>query len=91
MAQHTPPGYTKLDLRWDTSLLQTETINRNPEKPRVGPPDSKIILPGNPDRSELYLRMLHQGLGRMPNIASSEIHDDGVAAIQAWIKSLDAR
>ena len=86
---HTPPGYTKLDLRWKTPLAQTQTINRKPEKPRVGPADSRLIIPGDPNRSELYLRMLHQGAGRMPNIASSEIHDDALKAIRAWINALD--
>lgn len=85
---HTPPGYTKLDLRWDTPLLQTQTIGQKPEKPRVGPPNSRLILRGNPERSELYLRMLHRGAGRMPNIASSEVHDEGVKVINAWIESL---
>lgn len=85
---HTPPGYTKLDLRWTTPLEQTHTINLVPEKPRVGPPNSKIIAPGQPNRSELYLRMIHSGNGRMPNIASSQIDDEGVKAIRAWIEML---
>jgi len=85
---HTPPGFTKLDLRWKTPLAQTQTVNRIPEKPRVGPADSKILVPGNADRSELFLRMLHQGTGRMPSIASSEIDHDGLQAIRAWIESL---
>lgn len=86
---HTPPGYTKLDLRWNTQLDQTETINRNLEKPGVGPPGSKIIWPGAADRSELYLRMLHQGTRRMPSIGSYKVDDAGVQTIKAWIESLE--
>jgi hypothetical protein len=85
---HTPPAYTRIDLRFDTPLDQTSMIHRNPEKPRVGPPDSKLILPGDPNRSELYLRMLSRGSGRMPNIASSEIHQQAVEVIHQWIKQL---
>jgi uncharacterized repeat protein (TIGR03806 family) len=85
---HTPPGYTRIDLRFDTPLDQSWMINRDPEKPRVGPPDSRLILPGAPERSELFLRMLSRGSGRMPNIASSEIHQQAVRVIGDWIKEL---
>jgi mono/diheme cytochrome c family protein len=85
---HTPPGYTKLDLRWSTPLNQTHTIGLDPEKPRVGPPQSKIAKPGDPNHSELYLRMNHEGKGRMPNIGSSLVHPEGVETIRAWIKTL---
>ena len=85
---HTPPAYTRLDLRHYIPLLETATINHPPEKPRIGPPDSRLIVPGDPGRSEILLRMQQQTTGRMPDIASSVVDSEGVDVIRAWIESL---
>lgn len=85
---HMPPGFTKIDLRVQTPLEQTHMINHDPEKPRLGPVDSKIITPGKPARSELYLHLNHRGPGQMPNLATSLIDEKAVREIAAWIRSL---
>ena len=86
---HTPPGFTKIDLRFQTPLEQTILLGRKPEKPRVGPPDSLLIDPGRPDRSELFLRISRRGPGQMPNLATVLVDSHARAVIAAWIRSLE--
>ena len=44
-----------------------------------------IITPGDPDRSQLYLRMGHRDLLAMPPLGTEQVDDAGRAAIAAWI------
>ena len=85
---HTPPGFTKIDLRFRTPLGETMLLGHKPEKPRVGPPDSLLIDPGHPQRSELLLRISRRGPGQMPNLATSLVDSQARAVIAAWIRSL---
>lgn len=83
---HTPPGFTRIDLRCQTPLEDMSLLGMDPEKPRVGPDDSKLIQPGRPERSELLLRMMQSGPGRMPNLASSQIDEQACDVIRKWIR-----
>ena len=52
---------------------------------------SKIITPGNPNRSMLYYRMNTENENyRMPLHGRTLIHDEGVTLIEQWINSLSA-
>jgi uncharacterized repeat protein (TIGR03806 family) len=85
---HTPPGFTKIDLRFQTSLEKTMLVGRKPEKPRVGPSNSLLIDPGHPERSELFLRISRRGPGQMPNLATSLVDRQARDIIAEWIRSL---
>ncbi|MCH7728897.1 MAG: heme-binding domain-containing protein, partial [Planctomycetes bacterium] len=85
---HTPPGFTKIDLRHQLPLDQMWLVDRDPEKPRIGPNDSKLVLPGDPARSELLLRMTQRGPGRMPNLATSLVDRQACDVVRQWIQSL---
>ena len=61
--------------------------------PVVGIPDWRI-LPGDPDNSAVLWRMEQRdgggmGAAQMPPLATEMVDDDGVAAVEAWILSLD--
>lgn len=43
-----------------------------------------VIVPGNPDESELYLRVTGESEPRMP-LNSSPLRDDEIEAIRTWI------
>lgn len=50
-----------------------------------------VIDPGHPERSILIYRMKSTDPGiAMPEIGRSTVHDEGVALLEAWIKSLPA-
>jgi uncharacterized repeat protein (TIGR03806 family) len=90
---HTPGGRTgtNLDMRFHTPLAKMMLIDETPGKGRIGPADSKLVAPGDPARSELYVRMKTRGPGQMPNLATAVPDEEALEVIAAWIKSLGAR
>ena len=87
---HTPPGFTKLDLRFGIPPRQMQIINQQPEKVRLSPGESMIVTPGHPQLSELILRMSRRGPGQMPPLATTQTDPRGIAAIRNWIRSMPA-
>ena len=49
---------------------------------------ARVLAPGDPERSLLWLRMNKLGRGRMPHVASSVIDPAGVRLVRAWIEQL---
>ena len=53
---------------------------------------SKLVTPGDPTTSMLYLRMnRRRDVFNMPPLASHEVDAEALAAVEAWIKSLAGR
>jgi uncharacterized repeat protein (TIGR03806 family) len=50
--------------------------------------DTRLIAPGDPERSMILYRMKKLGLGRMPHIASSIVDETAVTLIHDWIKEM---
>ena len=83
-------GRTIIDLRYDTPLTETNTIDAFPTLGDLGELEALIITPGAPQHSTLYLRMLTLGTFRMPPLASSLRDERGADLIAEWIASLSA-
>ena len=48
-----------------------------------------VIEPGHPERSILIHRMKSTDAGvAMPELGRSTVHDEGVALLEVWIKSM---
>lgn len=77
------------NLRYDTPLSEANLIGRNPGQGGLGPPDSKLVTPGDPRRSELLHRLDHRGARQMPPLASEEVDPLAVKRITDWIRELD--
>ena len=84
---HSPPGYMDMDLRYHMASDQVRLLNREPSHVRLGSKDSKIVYPGKPDKSELYLRMFSRNNGQMPPLASSVVDEKAETIIRRWIES----
>ena len=76
-----------LDLRSDTPLAKTG-LCREPQTDAFGLANARIVAPGDPARSVLLSRMRTLDERRMPKLASRVVDEAGVAAVEAWIKSL---
>jgi mono/diheme cytochrome c family protein len=84
-------GAATLDLRIDQSFADTKTCNVAPQAGDLGVADAKLIAPGDPAKSTLALRMRSlDPVQRMPNVATRLVDDRGVAAVEAWIRSVAA-
>ncbi|HVJ67213.1 MAG TPA: PQQ-dependent sugar dehydrogenase [Caulifigura sp.] len=81
-------GTAQIDLRAGIPLARTKTINEIPTKGNLELNDARIIVPGNPWRSVLFLRMATCGRGRMPHLASEVVDQRGLALIEKWIRTM---
>lgn len=83
-----PPPMT-MDLRYDRSLSDTVLCGEpiQYESPNVG--GAYRVAPGAPEDSNLYLRMVHDGVGRMPPLAAAVVDERATRVVRDWILSLD--
>jgi putative heme-binding domain-containing protein len=51
-------------------------------------PDARLVVPGVPERSLLYVRMATFGRGRMPHLASELVDEEALGWIEGWIRGL---
>jgi mono/diheme cytochrome c family protein len=66
-----------------TTVCQEEQTN----PPIAG----QVITPGQPEASAVFVRMNQRGNeDQMPKLATELVDDTGLAAVRAWIESLDA-
>jgi uncharacterized repeat protein (TIGR03806 family) len=87
---HYPGGTSdnSLDMRFHTPLAETKLLGTPPAKGDYGPKGSKIILPGDSERSILLTRMKTRGEGKMPNVSSLKVDEEAVETLRRWIESL---
>lgn len=81
-------GAAKLILSRETPLDQTNLLEA-PIQGGFGLDEPKVVAPGLPEASVLYLRMAKLGAGHMPRIGSSQVDEKGLELIRRWIESLD--
>ena len=81
-------GLSKADLRFHTDLANANLLGQEPGQGRLGPEGTALVTPGSPLRSELVLRMMQVGSGRMPTLASTKVDWEAVRVLGAWIETL---
>jgi uncharacterized repeat protein (TIGR03806 family) len=84
-------GTADLDLRFDTLLDRTKTLEVRPVQGTFEILGAQIIAPGDPYRSVLYYRMAKLGPGRMPHVGSEIVDERGLRLIQDWIRQIHPR
>ncbi|MBQ16508.1 MAG: hypothetical protein CMJ65_05235 [Planctomycetaceae bacterium] len=72
----------------DISLTATRMLDSKPSQGTFGIPDARIIAPGDPLRSVLFLRVSKLGRGRMPHIGSERVDRRATTMIGKWISEL---
>ena len=89
---HRPGGGTpvNLDLQYTTAIAATNACNASPALGDLGVAGAKLIAPGDPAHSVLYLRMNRRDADQMPPIASRLVDADGATLLQQWISGLNA-
>jgi len=86
---HRPDGpEPAIDFRYGVSLKNMGICNVLPSKGDLGVTGALLLYPGHPEKSAIPLRMRTLTRARMPPLASLKIDDAGVAAVEAWIKSV---
>jgi len=72
----------------DLSLAATRMLDAKPTQGTFGIRDARIIAPGDPLRSMLYLRVSKLGRGRMPHIGSEVVDRAAADLVRDWISNL---
>jgi hypothetical protein len=87
---HQPGGPTpvSLDLRYTTSLSDTEACDVVPDAGDLGLMMARIIAPGNASRSVLVERTNRRDVNGMPPLGSTIVDSDGVSLLSDWINGL---
>jgi uncharacterized repeat protein (TIGR03806 family) len=90
-ACHQPggPALGTLDARARTPLSLAGLVH-GPLLDSAGDPAHRVIVPGNPARSQLLARISTPGTRRMPPLATSERDLAGEALLTQWIAALAA-
>jgi uncharacterized repeat protein (TIGR03806 family) len=84
-------GSGTIDLRFSIPLAETMACDAEAVRGTLAAgPDARIITPGVPEKSILVVRMLDLGRGRMPEVASLIVDDQGTSLISDWVRSLTA-
>lgn len=83
------PDWMDPDLRWDTPFADMLACGHPTEFPSPDAGGELRIAPGEPERSNLWLRMATHGEDRMPPLGSGRIDAQGLALIEDWIVSLE--
>lgn len=89
---HRPGGPTPvdLDLRFETSLQDTNACGVVPTAGDSGLSDPQIIFPGRADRSVLLARMSLRDASGMPPLGSAQLDEEGIAMLRQWINALQS-
>jgi uncharacterized repeat protein (TIGR03806 family) len=90
---HRPNGVREpnvtMDLRFTTPLAEARICDERPRRTDFGMVDVKLLAPGDPDRSMLWLR-IHTLIptDRMPPVASTVEDAEGERLLREWIASI---
>jgi mono/diheme cytochrome c family protein len=82
------PGNATIDLRYRTPLDAMRVVDAEPAWGNMTSRGGRIVVPGDPDRSVLYLRLQERPIGRMPPLATERVDPQGLDIVRRWIESL---
>ncbi len=87
-ACHGPGGILgpRPDLSFHASRKKMAVLDRDPRQGWVGPDGSKLVLPGDPSRSEILSRLKIRGDRQMPPVGTNIVDTVGVNLIRDWIE-----
>jgi len=88
---HRPGAVDKadIDLRFETSLELTRTVNRVPTLAAFDLVEPRLIKPADPANSSLLQRTQALDSGRMPPLASEIVDVEGTRVVRRWIEAMD--
>jgi uncharacterized repeat protein (TIGR03806 family) len=87
---HRPSGGTPvdMDLRYGVAMDASKTCQVDPHGSSLGVDGAKRIVPADPSRSLIYLRMSRRDEHKMPPLGSNVVDAKGAALIEQWIREM---
>jgi uncharacterized repeat protein (TIGR03806 family) len=88
---HRPGGnFSEIDLRFATAFKDTGLCNVAPARGDAGVMGALRLVPGDPAKSLLSIRMHRTDKSRMPQIGTSVVDVAGTGIIDQWIRAVKA-
>lgn len=81
-------GNALMELEFTQPRDKMRVVGHKPVHQNFDVPDAKLIVPGQPEKSILYLRLSRRGQGQMPPLATSELDREAVEVVGEWIKRM---
>ncbi|MCC6847199.1 MAG: PQQ-dependent sugar dehydrogenase [Deltaproteobacteria bacterium] len=82
------PAPTTIDLRAEATFAAMNVCGTMPQNGDLGVAGARIVAPGRPEDSVLWLRGAMRGAGQMPPLATLVLDPLGDAVVAAWIDGL---
>jgi uncharacterized repeat protein (TIGR03806 family) len=82
------PGNARIDLRYGTRLQDAGLLDQRPGQWDLGVYNGRLVAPGEPQRSLLFVRLQRTDGKGMPPLAHSLVDKKAVERIGAWIRQL---
>lgn len=82
-----------IDLRYTTAFKDMGLCNKESEHGNLYRSDGselRLLKPGEPEKSILYLRMESLDLFRMPPVGTGVVHEQGLKLMSDWIQSVES-
>ncbi len=85
------PTFTASDMRFSTAFAEMNICGQQPSISDMGEPTSRLLLPGDATRSQVYMRPASTNAAyRMPPLATDIPHAQALEVLAAWIESITA-
>jgi uncharacterized repeat protein (TIGR03806 family) len=81
-------GNASIRLQFDVPLRQTETRDLEPHHGTMDVAGARLITPGDPSKSVVFLRTATRNPGKMPHIGTLQVDQQAVRLLREWITSL---
>jgi glucose/arabinose dehydrogenase len=83
-------GNAMMELEFTTPREKVNVVDAKPQHTNFGIPDARLIVPGQPDKSVLFLRVSRRGKDQMPPLASNVVDQEAVEMLREWIRTMPA-
>lgn len=79
-------GNALMELEFHQKRDKMRVVGVKPQHAIFDLPEAKLIEPGQPDKSVLYLRLSRRGQGQMPPLATNHVDPEATKLIHDWIR-----
>lgn len=83
-------GQGDLDLLYETPEVSMNICNVDPQEGDLGVAGAKLLVPGDPSKSLMSLRMHALDSNRMPDVGTKVVDPLGTTVVDEWINSIAA-
>ena len=81
-------GNADFEIDFGRTLDKTALVDIKPVHSTFGLDDARLVAAGHPERSVLFYRLSKLGVGRMPQLGTSQLDRQGIRLLHDWIVSL---